>query len=448
MPSIFSEEYLNLKLKSLIKNPKTWLLIMLAIFWVNSHSSFVELYFLMATGIIIQFFKNFFSTKEKKLSLRNPLLLLAVLGLACLANPSFFRIFDTFVLSTKETEEFFSIFQLLPKFGWLYFSIISVYLIGLLIFIISLLRRGNYFKGLVLLAFVLLGVYSNRFLADMGIVAAVFLIAEVPYLFKIKEKLPINKTWLNVLLFIFMSVQTVALFAYQRPFGWGVVQSAFPVMATKYLNQLPINGNMFNSYDWGGYLIWATPKHPVYIDGRIQIYPTEFIDNYLNNFLTRPPAYFISQAKKWQISFAIVPYPKRMDDDFVDYTGYLFDKANWALVYFDNVALVYMKRDFSMNNDSLIKSLEYRFLEPTTLSPNALDVYFIDPATQKILVDELNRSLSVVPDSIYSHFFMGYCQYRLGNIDGAINELEITKKLFPSPQVLRILERVRASRRQ
>jgi hypothetical protein len=29
---------------------------------------------------------------------------------------------------------------------------------------------------------------------------------------------------------------------------------------------------MLNEYDFGGYLIWAMPEHPVFIDGRTDIY--------------------------------------------------------------------------------------------------------------------------------------------------------------------------------
>lgn len=41
-------------------------------------------------------------------------------------------------------------------------------------------------------------------------------------------------------------------------------------------------GNIFNSYGWGGYLIWRLyPEYHVYIDGRADVYGDLFINDYL-----------------------------------------------------------------------------------------------------------------------------------------------------------------------
>lgn len=39
-------------------------------------------------------------------------------------------------------------------------------------------------------------------------------------------------------------------------------------------------GRLFNDYDWGGYLIWAAPEHPVFIDGRLVPYVGRWLDDY------------------------------------------------------------------------------------------------------------------------------------------------------------------------
>ena len=33
-----------------------------------------------------------------------------------------------------------------------------------------------------------------------------------------------------------------------------------------------LSGPMLNDYNFGGYLIWAAPEHPVFIDGRTDVY--------------------------------------------------------------------------------------------------------------------------------------------------------------------------------
>src|SRR6476661_7036155 len=50
------------------------------------------------------------------------------------------------------------------------------------------------------------------------------------------------------------------------------VSDGSPVKAVEYIQSHHLSGNMLNEYDYGGYLIWALPEHPVFIDGRADLY--------------------------------------------------------------------------------------------------------------------------------------------------------------------------------
>jgi hypothetical protein len=52
----------------------------------------------------------------------------------------------------------------------------------------------------------------------------------------------------------------------------GYFQESFPVDAVTYLRQEQPAGRLFNSYNWGGYLIYFLPEYPVFIDGRTDLY--------------------------------------------------------------------------------------------------------------------------------------------------------------------------------
>ncbi len=57
--------------------------------------------------------------------------------------------------------------------------------------------------------------------------------------------------------------------------------AAVPLKAVEYLKEKQISGNTFTDPNvWGGYLIWALPANPVYIDGR-DVYPEEFVKEYV-----------------------------------------------------------------------------------------------------------------------------------------------------------------------
>lgn len=54
-----------------------------------------------------------------------------------------------------------------------------------------------------------------------------------------------------------------------------------PVQAAEFIKAERPAGPMFNSYNWGGYLMFALPDYPVYVDGRTDLYKDEFLLRYL-----------------------------------------------------------------------------------------------------------------------------------------------------------------------
>jgi hypothetical protein len=55
-----------------------------------------------------------------------------------------------------------------------------------------------------------------------------------------------------------------------------------PVGAVGYLSTRPGLGRVFNSYNWGGYLIWSLPSYPVFVDGRTDLYSDSILQDYLS----------------------------------------------------------------------------------------------------------------------------------------------------------------------
>jgi hypothetical protein len=55
-----------------------------------------------------------------------------------------------------------------------------------------------------------------------------------------------------------------------------------PVQAAEFIESEQPAGPMFNSYNWGGYLMFALPDYPVYVDGRTDLYKNDFLLRYLD----------------------------------------------------------------------------------------------------------------------------------------------------------------------
>jgi len=59
-------------------------------------------------------------------------------------------------------------------------------------------------------------------------------------------------------------------------------REAFPVELAQHLQDTLPTGKLFNSYNWGGYLLFAAPDVPVYVDGRTDLYNDAFLRRYLS----------------------------------------------------------------------------------------------------------------------------------------------------------------------
>src|SRR5262249_13940340 len=74
-----------------------------------------------------------------------------------------------------------------------------------------------------------------------------------------------------------------------------IVDRVYPRQAIEYLRQHPDLGPMYNDYGLGGYLIWSLgKKHPVFIDGRADVYEDAGVySDYFSITATQPDALFL-----------------------------------------------------------------------------------------------------------------------------------------------------------
>ena len=81
-------------------------------------------------------------------------------------------------------------------------------------------------------------------------------------------------------IFIVLSLLVVAslrFFIQSSPLN---IREKYPVEAVQAIRLMRPDGKMFNSYNWGGYLIWSLPDYPVFIDGRADLYGEALINEW------------------------------------------------------------------------------------------------------------------------------------------------------------------------
>lgn len=107
-----------------------------------------------------------------------------------------------------------------------------------------------------------------------------------------------------------------------------------PVAATDYLQSNDLSGPMFNSYNWGGYLIFYAPDEPVFVDGRTDLYGDTFLQTYLQTAVG---------AEGWRDT--LNEYGIRLV--FVEARSGLArrlrDEPGWSPVYEDDLAVIFTR---------------------------------------------------------------------------------------------------------
>ncbi|MBZ0290997.1 MAG: hypothetical protein K8L99_00370 [Anaerolineae bacterium] len=107
-----------------------------------------------------------------------------------------------------------------------------------------------------------------------------------------------------------------------------------PLDATAYLNTTAPEGPMFNSYNWGGYLMFAAPEYPVFVDGRTDLYGDDLLTTYLRTATGGEG--WRDTLDGYDIQLVFVENGSGLDRA-------LRNEPGWTLNYEDDLAVIYTR---------------------------------------------------------------------------------------------------------
>ena len=108
----------------------------------------------------------------------------------------------------------------------------------------------------------------------------------------------------------------------------------YPQGALQFLRAESPPGQLFNSYNWGGYLIFHTPEFPVFIDGRTDLY-RDLLVEYIGAAFGGP---------RWREVFARYDIGMALIETDSPLAAQLEAVEDWRLAYQDAVARVYLRQ--------------------------------------------------------------------------------------------------------
>lgn len=124
-----------------------------------------------------------------------------------------------------------------------------------------------------------------------------------------------------------------------REFGVGTFETNFPIHAADFASRHELPGRVYNDLTAGGYLTWG-PAAPggVFIDGRLEVYDTEFFSAYMQGLSN--PRVWAEQAEKYDINTVVLFHRWGNRHRLIHV---LRSDPRWTLVYFDEVAIVFVR---------------------------------------------------------------------------------------------------------
>jgi tetratricopeptide (TPR) repeat protein len=179
-------------------------------------------------------------------------------------------------------------------------------------------------------------------------------------------------------------------------FGLGINETRFPQAAVQFLSELNPEGNIYNSWPFGGYLIWELPERKIFLDGRYLDAQLELMAQLSKMTEPEMDALF----NRFDIRTAIL---SRKDQRL---TAYLSRAEDFRLAYFDDTALLYLGKN-ALPPEKMKNLTFLALLHPESFDFSYLREYARSPMAPRV-ENELRHALTMAPHSFQAHFLLAY----------------------------------------
>lgn len=429
------------------REKRTWrwiaFLVGIEFLWVNSHASFVWGLALAGIYTIFEIIIHIQQKNNNLKTLSTICYLLSAIFAASLAHlfygPGYiFRIIT----------EYFDPAARIPIREALPISLESMVSVSGALVLSSLLlvlwgsvRTKEFDRALGALFFVAAGALNARFERDMMIFLAFTAPLSFPLLasllgprlavMRAKISFPVPQWARNTAFLLFACLLVFAAYTSALGVGLGMEKFSYPVEAVKFLQNEKIleksQGNLYHTYNFGGYLIFANQPHKVFLDGRTRPYLGEVFSRYWANFEGTDA--WRDSIERYNITAALMTLPHTDGTTTYNQSAPMFPREKWALIYYDDIAILYVRRDDLLRG--LINMHEYKILNPQHMDFAYLGEFVQSQETFEQALGEVDRGLLLNPDSYRLHFTRAYVLALAGNEELMRQELETTLRINP-----------------
>lgn len=327
-----------------IKKPVIWLAVLMMI-WANSHGGFFAGFLVWGVYFVDGLFK-WLSKKLEFHTVERLFLLGFLLAFAVCLNPYGVEmlVYPFKTVGINALQDYIQEWQSpnfhetnVQPFAWLILMVLgAVGFSG---------RKMSWSDFFLAGGFAYMGLLAGRNIALFGLAAPMVVTRHLsPMLDNFIETklgvhadrpLPLRQNLLNwgILVVLILAVIAKISLIYPETVNKEAFQKLFPVEAVDYIRQNQPEGRLFNSYNWGGYLLWNLPEYPVFIDGRTDLYDDELIGEWIK--VVKGDAGWEKTLEEWDVRVILIEPGMRL-------TSMLED--GWVKEYEDGMAQVWVKR--------------------------------------------------------------------------------------------------------
>jgi hypothetical protein len=136
---------------------------------------------------------------------------------------------------------------------------------------------------------------------------------------------------LGIFLVLALGVIAKATLVLPADANQGTFDRGLPLGAVTYLERERPVGNLFNSYNWGGYLVWALRDYPVFVDGRTDLYGDQFLTEWLS--IVNADEGWQAKLERWDVRLVLLEPSWALTK--------VLPTEGWHLLYEDSISVLY-----------------------------------------------------------------------------------------------------------
>lgn len=412
--------------------------------WANSHSSInlmlIPFLSFIAGGLLQQYLNKKgmrFSNTPSASQLKLILVIFTISFAVSLLNPNFIEQYTwgAKILATPWFKQWITE-ALAPTWKtnkWPYIIVVAVAVSFILNWLVAYRSREKEFAPLIhfimAIPFIILAFTAVRFIFLLAFIAG-------PVLARNLSASLYNVKWGNIFLrrsASLMAAVWIVVFApltilnikpfgdIGKTFGFGIDYKMTPEGALMYMDRKDIVGRVFNTFDWGSYIIWRDfPKRTIFIDPRGYL-PPDLLGKIV--LALYKPSVLDDLEGRYGFEAILTKYPAVTSNTMGTGRDDMLSNPKWALVYWDDTALLYLKR--GGRYDLIIKEDEYSFVKPS----DGIDrLKLLDQYYCSSLIRELKRNIESTRSSI-GYAFLGFVYNETGRYKEAIDAYSHVKDL-------------------